>query len=410
MIGMVNKSRIENLIKLRFLQFLVSLQFVYSSCSDNYTKGLLHERTVIVYMIADNNLDCFSVEDINEMEKGWDIKQNGNLIVYLDRAEGANPAHPVVYKIRNDTSQNIVSDIIMIYPEQNSADKTVMNKVLKDIIHEYPAHSYGLVLWSHGSAWVPKGTSLDPFKTERSQIKPNIAPLTKAFGKDKSDEIDITELKSSLPVLFDFIIFDACYMGSIEVVYELRKKTKFIISSSTEIISTGYPYESIVPLLFETSINYCAIADSFFTAYNKLENAFQSATVSVVNTDELNALAKCVSQIMADTANFNLLDIYEIQQFTRSQNGFLFDLSDFIFRLTINDSFADSFMKTLSKTVIHKASTDYILDQLEISRFSGLSIFIPYKEKSNFIDFYMNYEWFKDSNVRYYINQHLDCL
>jgi hypothetical protein len=40
----------------------------------------------------------------------------------------------------------------MIYPEQNSAYKTVMNKVLKDIILEYPACSYGLILWSHGSA------------------------------------------------------------------------------------------------------------------------------------------------------------------------------------------------------------------------------------------------------------------
>lgn len=49
-------------------------------------------------------------------------------------------------------------------------------------------------------------------------------PLTQSFGLDMSDELNINDLKKSLPVHSDFILFDACYMGSIEVLYELREK------------------------------------------------------------------------------------------------------------------------------------------------------------------------------------------
>ena len=93
-----------------------------------------------------------------------------------------------------------------------------MKQVLNDIIQMYPAQEYRLILWSHGTSWLPAGSSL------------------RSFGEDSGKQMNIPDLAENLPIKFDFILFDACLMGSVEVVYELKEKANFIISSSTETI------------------------------------------------------------------------------------------------------------------------------------------------------------------------------
>lgn len=353
-------------------------------------------------MIADNNLDPFAIDNINQMEMGWNDDFDGNLIVYLDRAEGASIAHPVVYKIVHDTTQNIKSQIIAVYPEQNSADPLVMNNTLSSIIKDYPAQSYGLILWSHGSAWFPKGTELN---ADSTKLKARIHTITKSFGKDGLDEMSITDLSNSLPLKFQFIIFDACYMGSIEVLYELRNKSDYIISSSTEILSSGYPYTDIMPLLFQQTINYSNLANTFYQSYEKHDGVMKSASVSVANTNNLHNLAQSVSMIMEDTPNLKLADYNYIQQFTLTDNKYLFDLKDFVYSISRNDKLLENFSRNLNNVIVFKASTKKMMDELGISSFSGLSVFIPNPNKNNLYEFYEKLEWFSDSKYDLYFSK-----
>ena len=74
----------------------------------------------------------------------------------------------------------------------------------------YKAESYGLIYWSHGEGWIP--TPL---------------PSTRWIGNDKTGGghyMNIEDLKLVLQNAphFDFIMFDACFMQSVEVAYELR--------------------------------------------------------------------------------------------------------------------------------------------------------------------------------------------
>ena len=47
--------------------------------------------------------------------------------------------------------------------------------------------------------------------------------------------MEIDDLAKGLPDdLFDFILFDACYMASVECTYELRNKAEYILASPTE--------------------------------------------------------------------------------------------------------------------------------------------------------------------------------
>ena len=55
--------------------------------------------------------------------------------------------------------------------------------------------------------------------------------------------MELADFASALPLpnhrKWDFILFEGCYMGSVEVAYELKDKTEAIIASSTEIVSPG---------------------------------------------------------------------------------------------------------------------------------------------------------------------------
>lgn len=379
-------------VKARLWFCLDIILLLLSSCQPEEADINLPRRNIIVYMIADNNLDYFALKDMNEMESGMD-DYDGNMIVYIDRAAGAVPSYPVIYKIENDISDKIVSPVQKTYPEQNSADPFILRSVLSDILAMYPAQSYGLILWSHGSAWYPAGTEIK--RIENKSVK--------SFGKDLTNELDIIDLKKSLTVHFDFILFDACYMGAIEVIYELRNYADFFISSPTEIRSSGFPYQSIVPQLFDNSINYESIAKSFFLSYDSLNDLNRSATISVVKTSAFGALVDKVNSIMNDSRKFQSGKWDEIQQFTTSQ-GLLFDFGSFIKNIIVEDSDYYSVKKELEGLVIYKASTERIMDELAIVDFSGVSIFVPDTLNKNFHDFYKKYEWYKNSGYKHYFD------
>jgi len=392
-------------MKKYIFQFWLFILIIFSSGCTKENPIILPLRTVIVYMIADNNLDYFSVKDLNEMETGWNDSFNGNLIVYIDRAEGANPAHPVVYKISHDTTDNVCSSIVTVYKEQNSTDTNVVRTVLSNIISNYPAQSYGLVLWSHGTGWYPKGTKVQ--YTENTVNKMKIPkPPTKSFGIDQSDELNINDLKKSLPMHFNFILFDACYMGSAEVLYELREKADYIISSPTEVLSSGYPYDLIVPYFFENNINYSGIATEFFNSYSDLKGVLQTASVSVTKTAGLMELAAIVNKIMQDTSNLHYVSSSQVQQFELTKNGYFFDLENFISESTTSTQNKEKFESALNNTILYKASTSKIFDEIEINNFSGLSVFVPDSTNSKYHDFYKQLDWFKNSSFSVYFNKY----
>ena len=74
----------------------------------------------------------------------------GNLIVYY--APAGSP--PELLRIKEENG--VVKKIhLKDYEKQNSADPDVMRSVIGEVVSQYPADSYGLVLWSHGTAWLP---------------------------------------------------------------------------------------------------------------------------------------------------------------------------------------------------------------------------------------------------------------
>lgn len=395
-----------------FLMGVVLLIFLGSCSKDGSTTPLNKtKRTVIVYMVANNNLDFFARQNINEMERSWDSSM-GNLIVYFDGTTNDSPAYPIVYKIQHDTTSQINSPIQWVYPQQNSCSTSVFSTVIHDIEKNFSTVSYGLVLWSHGTGWYPPGTKItsssgwiiDTSAVRKKMGIPDQYPIFKSFGVDDTNEMDIIDLKNALNQKFRFIIFDACYMGCIEVACELKNKADYIISSPTEVLSYGFPYQIITPYLFSQPFDADKLADSYVSFYQyQTSPVLQSASVSVIKTSQFANLIAVTQKVFssADT----LYNIDSLQQLDVLNSNLLYDFGDFYKHLNISYSMKNELQQKLNNLIVYKNSTNQILQKLTLNSFSGLSSFILNKKDSSYYEYYKKLDWYKESGYNNFLRK-----
>lgn len=338
---------------------------------EDVTSIVQAERTVIVYMSADNDLSADALDDIEEMKKGY-IDNGIHLIVFTDLARKS----PYLLEITPG-----FGNIVKTYPEINSANASQMREVLNDIVDLYPAQSYGLVLWSHGTSWLPSNTQL------------------RSFGRDHGSEMNIPDLSKALPVHFDFILFDACLMGAVEVVYELKDKTDIIIASPMEIIYKGFPYDRVIPELVKSAIDYKSVARHYFDYYDNMQGAYRSATISVIETRHLRELAHQMKQLIENNImGIHPFDRTAVQRMDTYEERYCFDLADFVTAL-LPEIDKSQFMDMLGKAVVYKAYTPMFLSEHEVNAYCGLSCYIPHPSREDLNDYYKALQWYKDSGM-----------
>ena len=327
-------------------------------------------KILIIYLAADNNLYSNSILNIEAILEG--MEGRGKRVVIYHDTPSSSPRLMTV----NVYSDECILDTLKVYEERNSSDPKVLNEVLKDVKMEYPNSKYGLFLWSHASAWIPSAS-------------PNIR--SRSFGDDDNfggdssiPEMDIRDLALFLPCKFEYIVFDACLMSSVEVAYELKDKVKYLIASPTEIIADGFPYKEIMPYLFKGEDGLKTVCEKYFQYYHNQTPASQlnSGTITLLNTEKIDKLAQTVNAIIGDNdfsmwQKDNIL-LYPMANY-ESQLGYncFYDLKDFMSKLA-NVEQMNVFNEVLNEVVLYTRATDYFWGKpLDYTHYSGLSVYIP---------------------------------
>lgn len=352
-----------------FTAFIV-FSLLFSCKKDSLENQVKVDHMVLIYMAANNNLRQDAINCLNKIESGFTGKQR--LLVYIK----TNSENSYILKIKHDKTDKIVSDTIQIYGNENSSDPHLLSRVIKDARRYAPATSYGLILWSHASSWAPAGIR------------------TKSFGEDRGTDMDIIDLKNALPSDFSYIIFDACSMASIEAIYELKNKTRYILASPTEVLSTSYPYEQIVPYLSADRDNLKIIGQKFIDYYKSLNGDYASATVSLIATENLALLAQKTKELLdlkRPTGSFNVVGIQRLD-FDPTSRIIAYDFLDFLVHNYNPDDFA-SIKNQLNNVILFKGNTSSFLNS-PIKTFSGISIYLP-KADDPFQDYYSKLEWYR---------------
>ena len=269
--------------------------FFMASCEDDPEPLVTPKRTVLVYMAADNNLAHFAYDDVDEMKEGM-AATNGELrlLVYMDTGTSAR-----LMELKKENG-NVVEDVVREYGDRNSAGTEETREVFNDVFSNptYAAESYGLIYWSHADGWAPYG--------KRRQ--------TRWVGQDTGDGDNRMNISDFVSVLeeaphFNFIMFDACFMSSVEVAYELRSYTDYYIGSPTENPGPGAPYDLITPLMAGENAAV-DMASAYFEHYNAKYNGginisnknwTGGTSICVMRTSALKQLASVTAQVLPET-------------------------------------------------------------------------------------------------------------
>ncbi len=359
----------------------IGLLLLFTFCDDEKDK-LSEEftsRTILVYMGGKNNLSGETYEKLYAMRDGWDSSINGHLLVYHAPADET----PKLLEICTENGANIIKTIEE-YPMENSADPDVFNRAVTDMLDEYPASSYGLIVFSHASGWLPPKTLTTP----------------RSVMADLRQEMELLDMVEALPDnRFDFIIFEACFMAGIEVAYELKDKTDYILASSAEILSPGFTslYKESLHCLFKQKAELKEFAKDCFNYFNTKTGDNCSATFSVINTFSLRNLAAFLNTYMEYRHD---IDISEIQHFDRYTGYKLFfDFEDYYLRLIDGEENRFIFSKLVSGCVDYKTATKSFMpysNGFEVNKHSGMTTYIIQDDFPYLNEEYKKLTWYKD--------------
>lgn len=384
---------------------------VPASCSMDAAGPLSDEgsKTVLVYMAAeDNGLDNSALSNISQMMEGWlpeytSPGEAGNVLLVYYNVSGESPKLIRLYKDRFGDAN---AEVIREYEEHNSVSDSVLSSVLGYAATLFPANYNGLILWSHGSGWLPSGYYSNPSSYYapgevpryilQASLPDPYASCVKSFGEQWGKEMDIRDLAGALPLKYDFILFDACLMGGIEVAYELKDKCYYMIASPAEVFAYGFPYSAIMEPIFNSHHMADGLDEVCRLYLDFYESRDLGATVSLVNTYALDALATVCRRIFSESrALIPELDMARLQPYFRGGRAWFYDFGDFISYIA-DDSLYSEFRRVLGVAVPAKYATDgfYVNnDGFDIIKFSGLSTYVPNPENEILAEYYKTLAW-----------------
>lgn len=348
------------------------------------------DRTVLVYMLADNDLGSvygFDAQNIDEMVQVAEEGElnGGNLIVYRDGYD----TNPQLIQIKRNASGKAQKIIVKEYPDRNSATGEVLRSVIDETVELFPASEYGLILWSHSTGWVPGNSSI-ALAPARRQLPP-----TRSFGQDDSHYMEIDELADALPDhRFRFILCDACFMGSIECAYQLRNKTDYYIGSAAEVMGAGMPYTLTMPRLFDYQLDLSEVCRTIYDYYNNQSGAYRTATVSLVNCGKLEVLADAARTIFEAHAQDAMPNLSGVQHFDRYTPYISYDMRDYLSQLATADELY-LLDQALAETVLYQAATPSILGVLTINTHCGLTCYAMGTGDATLDSYYTTLDWYR---------------
>lgn len=362
-------------------------------------------RTVLAYLISNNkagSLDTYLRDNVIDMYTALgNMKESCTLLVFYRPYTGDAPlSKPTLMSFYADGRGNINNVAALTGSEltfdavcriaqkkeytmnsQIATDPVVMEEVFTDMQTVAPSDSYGLILGSHASGWM-KGTSVP----------------TKAFGDDDGYNIDIPDLadvlKNSFSEKLDFVLFDACMMGTAEVGYELRETTSYCIASVMETPVYGFPYDQILPYLYSENVDYSAVCHEFIS-FNKTKDVW--GTCAVMDCSQMENLASAVKAKLSEWQDaLSSVSMQNVQQYgVNSYKYFSYDVLDFFRELggksgvaetDLNEAIA-SIQTVLNEAVIAKecipnpSNSSFRVDE---TRFCGIGMYIP-KEVNDYV-------------------------
>jgi hypothetical protein len=386
--------------RMKKFRFLVSLLLLFSIAATvfparsarllSYPSGW----TFMVYMDADNNIESGAINDFASLASVGSTADL-NTVVQMDRIPGYDSQwgnwtdckrYFVTYN-QTPTPENAIQDL----GEVNMGDPNTLSNFAIWAMQTYPAQHYALVLWDHGAGIY--GVCVD--------------------ATDNNDGLDLLEIRNALANItgtvskkIDFLGFDACLMGMIEVACQAKDYADTMVAS--EEVFDGYSnpdhpvyYRILSNLKNNPSMPSDELAREIVTYYSESPDYETIGTpISAVNLDLPSYTT--MDTLAAATNNFaeqllNGLPTYqnEIMQASNQSRIRLFDSIDlYHFAQLVRSLVSDPGIQDAAEQVMSNLTNNLIAEAhgSDNPNPHGLAIYFPLMNCSCYHSYYLQYE------------------
>lgn len=235
--------------------------------------------TVLVYMVADNNLEPAALDDLQEMMQAGS-NDSVHIVVLCDRRPGLSNQGvgglPDWTSTKRLLVQNGSLQELADLGEQNLGDPQVLADFIAWGVQKYPADRYALLLWDHGG-----GVS--------------------GFGSDETNDDDTLSLPELDQALrsgmkaagiqqFGVIGFDACLMATYETAVVMRPFAEYLLASEETEPGFGWNWASLQILRDDPTTGPEQLGVRIVQDYQKHAQSFGESSAITLSLTDLVAL------------------------------------------------------------------------------------------------------------------------
>lgn len=263
-----------------------------------------YKWTVIVYMNADNDLEPYGVDDVNEMEM-LPASDDVAIVVLMDRIRGfdtsnGNWTDARRFKIVPDDDDRTMTSALSasqggqaeVLGELDMGNAATLTSFLDYAMRTYPAERYLVDIWNHGAGW-------------RKRSRGGDGPISRGVSYDDSanagagSNIETEELAGALnaPACIDVLAMDASLMQMAEVSYQIRNNALYIVGSEESPPGEGYPYDDILQILYDNpDTTPETLARNIVNVTADTVGSRESITQSALRSSQLAALRGAIDE------------------------------------------------------------------------------------------------------------------
>lgn len=373
-----------------------------------------NRKVLILYSDGHNNLNSSLNQDIREFVNSEGIPQkHGDVVLVYTHptVSGYSPSKSYLIRAYRQADNTCRTDTLLTFPEETvSADTRTLYSVLLYAKSAFPAKEYGLVVTTHGTGYLPYNYYSGSAKYENEDDFTIFSTIKRTIGADRENtvtyEMDIKDFAANIPYKLKYIVFDACLMGGVEVAYQLRNKTDYLIASQTEILSDGMDYTTMAGYLLKG--DYEGFCSNYFDFYDKRTGSYRSASISLIDCGGLAALGSACAGIFSKyREGLDAIDKSKVQQYFTYNYHWFYDFLDIVKQTGCNDFELNAVTEALDGCVLYKAATPAFLASSSsnpypgfvMERHSGLSMYLPCNGGKYLSSYYRTLDWNKATGL-----------
>lgn len=402
---------------------MVPLELSFSKPEEQRT----FDKVMIMYCAGFNDLYLALENDIESLTTGTlPAKDDDAALIVISHLGNKTPTSPIVSRLYKNSAGKAVRDTLLsLSSDMTLTRPDVMAGTLNYVAEHFKSDNYGLIFSSHATGWLPVGYYDNPsaytslsfgsggrfrYPSVVPYTKPDLpGPQVKSVGEETEPDgnirgLNLQDFASSLPYHFEYIIFDACLMGGVEVAYELKDKCDYVGFSPTEILADGLNYKNITKHLLKSGkADLSSMTRDYFIQYASQTGYMKSATFTIVDCSKLESLASvCRSLFSRYRGQIDAVNASEIQRYFRSSKHWFYDLEDILVKSGISSSEKSVLSSALSACAIYKVHTPSFMSGyygFDINTYCGLSMYLPCKGSTYLDNFYKTLSWNKATSL-----------